>query len=80
MCSVCGLSPLLITDAQEVVEKSYWVSVGGGEIIYWGQNRRTDSDPGNVNPERPPVPEISDVEEGEGKPASRVLWDTPRGR
>ena len=43
MCSVCGLSSLLITDAQEVVEKSYWVSVGGGEIIYWGQNRRTQT-------------------------------------
>ena len=52
MCSVCGLSPLLIADAQEVVEKSYWVCVGGGEIIYWGQNRGT-RDAGNVDPERP---------------------------
>lgn len=52
VCSFCGLSPLLITDAQEVVEKSYWVCAGGGEIIYWGQNRRT-RDPGNVDPERP---------------------------
>ena len=52
MCSVCGLSPLLIADAQEVAVKSYWVCVGGGEIIYWGQNRGT-RDPGNVDPERP---------------------------
>ena len=37
---------LLITDAQEVVEKSYWVSVGGGEIVYWGQNRRTQETQG----------------------------------
>ena len=46
MCSVCGLSSLLITDAQEMVEKSYWVSVGGDEIIYWGQNRRTEETQG----------------------------------
>lgn len=68
--------------------------MGGGEIIYRGQGGRDPGKRDLQGPELVSWGEVQsqcwelvsdgdtgmEEEEGEGRPASRVTWDTPQGR